>query len=76
MSDLEKNAWLSFKDIVKIFIANRLASKYTEAVEKLLESYRALVATLVLKYSFCIVILSTFRNIMVMLVTSKVNDFT
>ena len=42
MSDLEKNAWLSFKDVVKNFLGNTRASNYTEIVQKLLESYKAL----------------------------------
>ena len=39
MSDLEMNAWLSFKDVVKNFLGNTCASNYTEIVQKLLESY-------------------------------------
>ena len=42
MSDLEKNVWLSFKDIIKNFLENTHASIYTEIVQKLLESYKAL----------------------------------
>ena len=42
MSDLEKNAWLSFIDVVKKFLGNTHASNYTEIVQKLLESYKAL----------------------------------
>ena len=42
MSDLGKNAWLSFKDVVKNFLGNTRAINYTEIVQKLLESCRAL----------------------------------
>ena len=42
MSDLEKNAWLPFKDVVKNFLGNTNASNNTEIVQKLLESYKAL----------------------------------
>ena len=42
MSDLGKNAWLSFKDVVKNFLANTRAITYTEIFQKLLECYRAL----------------------------------
>ena len=40
MSDLEKNAWLPFKDVVKNFLGNTCASNYVEIVQKLLESYK------------------------------------
>ena len=40
MSDLEKNAWLSFKDFVNNCLGNNCASNYTEIVQKLLESYK------------------------------------
>ena len=42
MSDLEKNAWLSLKDVVKNFLGNTRASNYTEIVQKLLESYKVM----------------------------------
>ena len=37
MSDLEKNAWLLFKEVIKNFLGNTRASYYTEIVQKLLE---------------------------------------
>ena len=40
MSDLEKNAWLSFKDFVNNCLGNNCASNYTEIIQKLLESYK------------------------------------
>lgn len=60
MPDLEKNAWLSFKDVIKNFLGNTFASNYTEIVKKQLESYKVLGCW----------------KILVPLVTSKVNDFT
>ena len=45
MSELEKNAWLSFKDVVKNFLGNTRAKNYTEIVQKLLESTKRSNAT-------------------------------
>lgn len=52
MPDLEKNAWLSFKDVVKNFLGNKRASNYTEVVQKLLESYKALGCNMSIKVHF------------------------
>ncbi|XP_069623312.1 uncharacterized protein [Ranitomeya imitator] len=52
MSDLEKNAWLSFKDVVKNFLGNTRASNYKEIVQKLLESYKALGCNMSIKLHF------------------------
>ena len=52
MSDLEKNAWLSFKDIVKNFLGNTRASNYTKIVQKLLERYKALGSNMSIKLNF------------------------
>ena len=52
MSDLEKNAWLSFKDVVKSLLGNTRASNYTEIVQKLLESYKALGCNMTIKLHF------------------------
>ena len=38
MSELEKNAWISFKDVVKNFLGHTRAKNYSEIVLKLLES--------------------------------------
>ena len=40
MLELEKNAWLSFKDLVKRFLGNVLVKTYSKIVQKLLESYK------------------------------------
>ena len=48
MSDLEKNAWLSFKD----FLGDTRASIYTEAVQKRLDRYRALGCSLSIEVHF------------------------
>ena len=42
MSELEKKAWLPFKDLAKNILGNIQAKNYTEIVQKLLESYKAL----------------------------------
>ena len=42
MSDLEKNARLSFKDVVKNFLEDTHASNYTKILQKLTESYKVL----------------------------------
>ena len=52
MSDLEKNAWLSFKDVFKNFLRNTHASNYTEIVQKLLECYKALGCNMSIKLHF------------------------
>ena len=49
---LEKNAWLSFKDVIKNFLGNTCASNYTEIVQKLLESYKALGCNVSIKLHF------------------------
>ena len=76
LSDLEKNAWLSFKDVVKNLLRNTRASNYTEIVQKLLESYKALDCNMSIKLHFLHCHLATFRKILVLLATSKVSDFT
>ena len=52
ISDLGKNAWLSFKDVVKNFLGNTRASNYTEIAQKLLESYKALGCNMSIKLHF------------------------
>ena len=52
MSDLETNAWLSFKDVLKIFFGNTRASNYIEIVQKLLVSYKALGCNMSIKLYF------------------------
>ena len=50
--DLKKNAWLSFKNVVKNFLGNTSASNYTEIVQKLLESYKALAFNVSIKLHY------------------------
>ena len=38
MPELEKNAWISFKDVVKNIIENTRTKNYSEILQKLLES--------------------------------------
>lgn len=52
MSELEKNAWSSFKDLVKNFLGNKRANNYTEIVQKLLESYKTLGCNMSIKLHF------------------------
>ena len=42
ISELEKNAWISFKDLDKNFLGNTRAKNYTKIFQKLLESNKAL----------------------------------
>ena len=68
MSDLEKNVWLSFKDFVKNFLGNTHASSYTDIVQKLLESYKALVCNMNIKLHYLHCHLASFPK--------KVSSFT
>ncbi|XP_076804684.1 uncharacterized protein LOC143448723 [Clavelina lepadiformis] len=52
MSELEENAWLSYKNLVKGFLGNTRAENYIEIVLKLLESYRELGCNMSIKMQF------------------------
>ena len=52
MSDSEKNAWLSFRDVVENFLGNIRTFNYAENVQKLLESYKALGCNMSIKLYF------------------------
>ena len=52
MSELEKNAWLAFKAIVKDFLGNTRAKNYTEIVKKLFDSYKMLGCNMSIKVHF------------------------
>lgn len=52
MSELEKNAWLSFKEIATKFLGNTRAENYTEIVQKLLDSYKTLGCNMSIKLHF------------------------
>ncbi len=52
MSELEKNAWLAFKAIVKDFLGNTRAKNYTEIVKNLLDSYQKLGCNMSIKVHF------------------------
>lgn len=45
MSDLEKNAWLSFKDFVNNCLGNTCASNYTEIVQNYWRATKCVVTT-------------------------------
>ena len=62
MSDFEKNAWLSFKDVVKNLHENTRASKYTEIVQKLLESYKTLGCNMSIKLHYLHCHLASFSE--------------
>lgn len=48
----EKNAWLSFKDIVEIFLGNHRAKNYEDIVSKLLDNYKKLGCNMSIKLHF------------------------
>lgn len=52
MSEIEKNAWLAFKDIVKNFLGNTRARNYFDIVQNLLESYKMLRCNMSIKLHF------------------------
>ncbi|GBO41843.1 hypothetical protein AVEN_239249-1 [Araneus ventricosus] len=52
MTELQKNAWLAFINIVKYFFGNTRAQNYTEILHKLLESYKMLGCHMSIKLHF------------------------
>ena len=52
MTEIEENAWSSFKDIVRHFLGNHRAENYPEIVERLLKSYRKLGCNMSVKIHF------------------------
>jgi len=52
MTELQKNAWLSFKNHVKDFLGNIRAQNYTEIVQQLLESFKMLGCNMSIKVHF------------------------
>ncbi|GBN60182.1 hypothetical protein AVEN_220666-1 [Araneus ventricosus] len=52
MTELQKNAWLAFKNIVKYFLGNTKAQNYTEIAQKLLESNKMLGCNMRIKLQF------------------------
>ena len=52
MSELERNAWLAFKDLIKNFLGNTRAKNYISIVQKLLESYKLLGCNMSIKLHF------------------------
>ena len=59
MSELEKNAWISFKDVENI-LGNTRTKNCTEIVQKLLESYNVLGCNMSIKVHFLPSHLSNF----------------
>lgn len=52
MTELERNAWLAFKNIVKDFLGNTRAPNYIEIVQQLLESFKKLGCNMSIKVHF------------------------
>ncbi|GBN93957.1 hypothetical protein AVEN_123389-1 [Araneus ventricosus] len=52
MTELQKNAWSEFKNIVKYFLGNTQTQNYTEIVQQLLESYKMLGCNMSMKLHF------------------------
>lgn len=52
LNEIEKAAWLSFKDICNGFFGNRKAENYVEIVNNLLASYKAMGCNMSLKIHF------------------------
>lgn len=52
MTELQKNAWLAFKNLVKDFLGNTRAQNYTEIVQQLLESFKMLGCNMSIKLHF------------------------
>jgi len=42
MTELQKNAWMAFKDLIKNFLGNTRAQNYTEIVQQLLKIFKIL----------------------------------
>lgn len=52
MSEIETNAWLAFKNIVKDFLGNTRALNYADIVQQLLESFQKLGCNMSIKLHF------------------------
>ncbi|KAK9739589.1 hypothetical protein QE152_g8863 [Popillia japonica] len=52
MTELQNNAWLVFKNIVKDFLGNSRAQNYTEIVQQLLENFKMLGCDMSIKLHF------------------------
>lgn len=64
MTELQKNAWLAFKNIVKDFLGNTRAQNYTEIVQQLLESFKMLGCNMSIKLHFLHSHLANFPKIL------------
>ena len=60
MNSLEKNAWISFVDVIKNFLGNVKAINYVEIVEKILKSFESLRCNMSMKVHFLFSHLSSF----------------
>ena len=50
--DEERNAWLSFRDVVEGFLGNHKVDNYIEIVDSLIENYKNLGARMSIKIHF------------------------
>ncbi|GBM82640.1 hypothetical protein AVEN_48250-1 [Araneus ventricosus] len=76
MRELQKNAWLAFKHIVKYILGNTRAQNCTEIVQKLLESCKMLGCNMSIKLHFLHSHLADFPKIFVQRMMSIVSDST
>ena len=60
MNSLEKNAWISFADVIKNFLGNVKAINYVEIVEIMLKSFESLRCNMSVKVHFLFSHLSSF----------------
>ena len=60
MNSLEKNAWISFVDVIKNFLGNVKAINYVEIVEKMLKSFENFRCNMSIKVHFLFSHLSSF----------------
>lgn len=52
MTELQKNAWMAFKDLIKNFLGNTRAQNYTEIVQQLLKTFKILGCNMSIKVHF------------------------
>lgn len=52
MTELQKNAWLTFKNLVKDFLRNTRAEDHTDIFQQLLESFKILGFNMSIKHYF------------------------
>ena len=76
LNETERNAWLSFKRICKVFLGNHKATNYQDVVQDLLTLYKAMGCNMSLKIHFLESHLDFFPANLGKSVTNTVKDFT